>query len=1115
MTSKWRFVRDSFFRAFVCSCVVTSLFSVSSAFADGTEQSDNTQNQPARFRVESLKFISAQQAREYLDTLQVVTASQLANTNKLLLTGQAKELIMASALLNLVDAKGNFVIKHLLPLKNAETMPSNKEIQAELSDISIGTFTNQPVDDGPGAIIDIYKGMIIVVAPADKIEKITETIEKLQETKTEAVVSVTPEVAELEPNQINEPNQTNELDLNVILDTELQKIAAHDESISQPKAKETEPDDLFDRLVESLEDVRKSQIESQLAETDANEPNEQPADFQQAGENPSPPVAEQLKQVDVAAILKRLEALEVKSKLEAEQIEVEEPEEIVEPAVVSRSYAPESVDIAEHEFELDLPEKLPIIDLLDLVGKYLNLDYMYNEADMKGKEVSLKIQGPIKVKELYPMLEAALKFQGFVMARKDNLVTIVPTARAMEIDAALVDSEKGKVRYGDVIVTRIFRLKYIDTASAKNLLAGMKLGADITPIEATGTLIITEYAYRMERIEELLALVDKPGEPRQFRFRQLRYTMAAILAPKVKTLAEQLGEVSISIAEAAAKPEPAPRRGRKPAPKKPAAPTPAAGAAESAVYLDADERTNRILMIGTKSELDVVEELIDTLDVIQQDLRTLRLYDIQHVGAEEVMDKLSELGIISGGVETSRYGSRGRRTESSRTAKAAQPATETRISAGEVEEALAGEPQVVVIESTNSLLVNATDDQHEQIAIIIGYVDSETLQEAIPYEIYPLENQSPEDLAGVLNQLIQETTKDKEGKIEKVTKTEEDIVIVGDESTFSLIVYASRKNQEWIEKLIKQLDKRRPQVLIDVTLVEISKTDTFTYDLDLVSSFPDLATTSGMASVAAIQSGTIQTALEAAHRDRFLDFSSSSTGTGKGFYADHHIQALLTLMQKKDYGRVLAKPKILVNDNEKGTISTEQTTYVSRSASTTQLGETDAISTSFSFDEFASGITLDITPHISEGDLLRLEITMNRSTQDSAGGTNAPPPDKTTNNINTIVTVPDDSTIILGGILTLDQDKDGAKVPILGDIPLIGGLFRSIDNSNTESKLYIFVKANILRPSEREKGLPDLERISERNRLAFEKHEKNFQEYEQWTGIKSEPMDPLKVLEAE
>ena len=156
-------------------------------------------------------------------------------------------------------------------------------------------------------------------------------------------------------------------------------------------------------------------------------------------------------------------------------------------------------------------------------------------------------------------------------------------------------------------------------------------------------------------------------------------------------------------------------------------------------------------------------------------------------------------------------------------------------------------PQVSVLTSSNSLLVNATQVQHVTIARVIQYVDTVARQESIPYEIYFLENQDPEQLAEVLRKLLQETVVDKEAKIEKVVqqKKEEEIVIVPDKNTFSLIVYASRKNQDWVRKLIKTLDKRRPQVLIDATLVEIRKNDEFTYDLEMVAGLPDLTPTSG------------------------------------------------------------------------------------------------------------------------------------------------------------------------------------------------------------------------------------------------------------------------------
>lgn len=429
------------------------------------------------------------------------------------------------------------------------------------------------------------------------------------------------------------------------------------------------------------------------------------------------------------------------------------------------------------------------------------------------------------------------------------------------------------------------------------------------------------------------------------------------------------------------------------------------------------------------------------------------------------------------------------------------------------------EPQVVVIESTNSLLVNATPEQHIQIATIIGYVDSETIRQAIPYEIYGLENQSPEDLAGVLQKLIQETIRDKEGKIERtVRKIEEDIVIVPDESTFSIIVYASRKNQEWIGSLIKQLDKRRPQVLIDVTLVEVSRTDLFDLDLDLVSKFPKLTRREGVDAngiPTGIATGTMDllTGLMDPFPLKRVTEATVFGGTGMGFYADSHIQALLTAMQTKSYGRVLAKPKILVNDGQPGTIKTTETRHVKFTDTIVGVGEKPDRDV-FRYQAYPAGITLTITPNISEGDLLRLEVLMKRSDFGEVPVEGAPP-DTAESEINTTVTVPDNRTIILGGLVKLNQVKGGSKVPLIGDIPLIGGLFRSTSNTDRESKLYVFVKANILRPEEAVAGLPDLEKISARSRAAFEEFEKKFQRYHDWPGVEPEPMDPLRVLEAE
>ena len=238
------------------------------------------------------------------------------------------------------------------------------------------------------------------------------------------------------------------------------------------------------------------------------------------------------------------------------------------------------------------------------------------------------------------------------------------------------------------------------------------------------------------------------------------------------------------------------------------------------------------------------------------------------------------------------------------------------------------------------------------------------------------------------------------------------------------------------------------------------------------------------------------------------DSEGKNTGEIRGFYAEDRIQALFTAMDKKDYGRVLAQPKVLVNDNEEGVIRTTEKTFIKEETFSWPGDPPHEVKT-VKYVPYEAKIELSITPNISEGDLLRLEINMLREDFDRKDPS---PPDYTTSNITTIVTVPDGSTIILGGLTKLQQRNSGYKVPQLGDIHIVGGLFRTIANSDEASKLYVFVKANILRPDETI-GMAQLQQISERNRTAFEEGERLFQQKEDWPGIEPEPMDPLHVLD--
>jgi general secretion pathway protein D len=1002
-------------------------------------------SEPIQYKIFPLKYVPVEQGKKYLTDVGIGTVSAFPGSSALLVTANPDELIKAMAILNLVDSQGRFEVSRISGASAGHNFPSNEQIASKVGNIAIGTFSNPPaVNAKYRAMIDVHKDVVIVIAPARKLETILSAVEELSNHEN------------FQDNSNTNGNLT-------------------------------------------------------------------------ASELPGPDMSG-LSFAGQSSVIARPSTVPTILEKEAEL------------PVPAKPYEPEPVPNGEDTLQLALPEKLSIQDFLGFVGEHLNLNYLYDETKVKG-DITFKVhgrdRGPMKLKELYPLLEQVMQLHGFVMTRRGNLVTVVPTAEAQTIDPEIYPDSKG-IEVGDAVITRVFKLQHIDTTNAKNLLESMKLTVDAGEIPETKTLIVTAFTYRMPRIEAILDLVDKPGEPKKFRFRQLQYTMAETLAPKIEALAEQLGTISITIAEEQ-------KEAPKPSPRRPGETTAAytarirreqslaaarartrtttsatAEQGEAGVYLDSDERTNRILMIGTQEQLDEVEELIDTLDVAQQDLRTLKLYKIEHVDAEEVRRKLEELHIITP-VQRSAYpysssritGGPQQTAASTRTPTTTRPPTTSPLDET-VAESIAGEPQVVVVEPTNSLLVNATTEQHTQIGKIIAYVDSEMEEEEIPYKIYPLENQSPEHLFTILEPLVQETVLDKEGKIEQVIKKQEDqITIVADPNTFSLIVYASKKNQVWIEDLIEKLDQRRPQVLIDVTLVQISKTDAFDYDLNLIQSFPDLVATSGLTSgimPGVAEGSSLITKLLESGRDRFVDFQSNG-GKGTGFYGDAHINALITAMEEKDYGRVLAKPKILVNDNEPGLIEATDTTYVTKTTGAVVEGSMGVVQTGVDYQGYDAGITLEIVPHISRGDLLRLDINLERS--DFGTITGERPPDTTTNLVDTTVTVPDGSTIILGGLLKLNQSKGGTKVPILGDIPLLGVLFRSTSNSDLQRHMYVFVKAEIIRPDDKEFVGGDLQRISDRNRDAFEKHEIEFQDYQNWPGVKPRKMTPLKVLETQ
>ena len=171
--------------------------------------------------------------------------------------------------------------------------------------------------------------------------------------------------------------------------------------------------------------------------------------------------------------------------------------------------------------------------------------------------------------------------------------------------------------------------------------------------------------------------------------------------------------------------------------------------------------------------------------------------------------------------------------------------------------------------------------------------------------------------------------------------------------------------------------------------------------------------------------------------------------------ADVIVQALVSHTR----ARVIASPKILVNDNQTGTLTSVnsvpfQSVNASDTVATTSLGGTQE-----------AGTTIVVTPHINEDDHLQLEFDVEFSTFSDAGGTENLPPPRQIQSATSVVTIPDGGTIVVGGLKRFSDSDTFTGVPWLEKIPVLRELSSQTTESKTSTSFFLFIRPKILRDS--------------------------------------------------
>jgi general secretion pathway protein D len=284
--------------------------------------------------------------------------------------------------------------------------------------------------------------------------------------------------------------------------------------------------------------------------------------------------------------------------------------------------------------------------------------------------------------------------------------------------------------------------------------------------------------------------------------------------------------------------------------------------------------------------------------------------------------------------------------------------------------------------------------------------------------------------------------------------------VTADTNTNTIIVRGSAEVQKTYEQLIKTLDQRRPQVLLEATVVTLDTTHNFTFGVEFS------AHSNGATKILTFSQFGLSTVDATTGALSIVPNTGLNTAVIGSGVANAVIQALTT----DTHARVQSAPRILVNDNATGLLtSISEQPFTSVNASTT-------VATT-SFGGYAdAGTTITLTPHISEGDYLQLEYSVELSSfTGQANPTTGSPPPRQTDRVDSKVTIPDGATIIVGGLNRNQLTTTVNAIPIIGQIPVLGWLFSDRNNVTETSTLFVFLRPTILRDEE----FADLRNISE------------------------------------
>jgi general secretion pathway protein D len=279
-----------------------------------------------------------------------------------------------------------------------------------------------------------------------------------------------------------------------------------------------------------------------------------------------------------------------------------------------------------------------------------------------------------------------------------------------------------------------------------------------------------------------------------------------------------------------------------------------------------------------------------------------------------------------------------------------------------------------------------------------------------------------------------------------------DLTLTADEPTSSIIALGEPRAIDQLEKLLAAIDTRQPQVMLEAVLVSLSQSDSLALGLELERLGISNELRWRLSSLFGLSSATT-----------INNQPSRDGGAGSGFTGvlldPGDFSVILRAVKTVSDGRTISMPRVLVTSNQQASFnSVVQQPF----AASFTAGNASTPTTSFGGTQDA-GTTLSIKPQVTDADTLLLDYTISISSfVGNAASANLPPPRQVTT-VQSQAVVPDGFSIVVGGLEVTSDGESDTRVPVLGDVPLLGELFRNRSTALSRSRFFVFIRATTLR----------------------------------------------------